>query len=509
MRGDDMTFAFGVDVISTMGTLLSSFYFFGKAIKYSAPLIQKALVVLWCMVWAVLYAIKPSWIPLLIFRSLICVTSIIFIFLLMKMKLDIVISGYLFSFGISYCLYYAATTVIGLLFMPFASNEYVSGSLIDYNQPGFLFSYTAIFALQLLATVLFFRIRRFRNGFLFLFRRGAIIVTLITTGALLVFATWVNSNAKSENVYIGYLFVASVLIIGVGLYIWGRRGIRAYQKQKMMQRSDEYYTQALLEKDKEIERSNEKIRELQSVIHKFTHRLEALERSFDLVGEKFGDDITVTIEDVKKLQNEFQNGLNKIKGKKSLPGTNISTIDNMFEYFAELFAVENIEFNIIVNGSILYLVEKIIELGKLETIIGDHLKDAMIAINASNNPYRSVMVALGLNGKYYEFAVFDSGIPFEVDTLTRLGTEHITTHADIGGSGIGFMTTFEIMHECDASLIIDERQPHVADYSKSVIIRFDGRKQYIIKTHRPRDFSRSARYTVIGHGEAQEIQVAP
>ena len=95
------------------------------------------------------------------------------------------------------------------------------------------------------------------------------------------------------------------------------------------------------------------------------------------------------------------------------------------------------------------------------------------------------------------FTVFDSGIPFEIDTLIRLGTQRVTTHAETGGSGVGFETTFEILRQYKASLIINEQDPSPVDFSKSVSIRFDGKKHYIIETHRPSEFPASKRYTIV------------
>ena len=50
----------------------------------------------------------------------------------------------------------------------------------------------------------------------------------------------------------------------------------------------------------------------------------------------------------------------------------------------------------------------------------------------------------------------DTGVDFEIDTLVKLGLEAVTTNEDRGGTGTGFMTTFETMKETKASLIITE-----------------------------------------------------
>ena len=184
-----------------------------------------------------------------------------------------------------------------------------------------------------------------------------------------------------------------------------------------------------------------------------------------------------------------------------MPPAKVKEVAYMFELFARKFADNKINFSLKVNGSIPYMVEHVIVKGKLETMIGDHLQDALIAVNASDNPNRSVLAVIGLVGEHYEFTVFDSGIPFEIDTLVRLGNERITTHSATGGSGIGFMTTFETMREYGASLVIDEKEPSSANYSKSITIRFDSKNQYIIKTYRAGSIPASDRYLVISNTE--------
>ena len=104
---------------------------------------------------------------------------------------------------------------------------------------------------------------------------------------------------------------------------------------------------------------------------------------------------------------------------------------------------------------------------------------------------------LGLLEEYYGFSVFDSGVPFEPDTLSRLGTGFVTTRAHTGGSGIGFATTFDTMKEFRASLVISEYVPDGASFTKSVTIRFDGKHEYVIETFRPEAFPEDNRYLIV------------
>ena len=48
----------------------------------------------------------------------------------------------------------------------------------------------------------------------------------------------------------------------------------------------------------------------------------------------------------------------------------------------------------------------------------------------------------------------------------------------MGDSGIGFMTSFEILKKTGASLIIEENKPSVNDYTKIIKIKFDGKNEY-------------------------------
>ena len=165
--------------------------------------------------------------------------------------------------------------------------------------------------------------------------------------------------------------------------------------------------------------------------------------------------------------------------------TGITEIDDMFKYMQSECKSKNIQFNLQINGNIYHMINNKIAQNKLVTMIGDHLRDAIIAIEFSENSFKSILAILGENNGLYEFCVFDTGIEFKIDTLLKLGLEPATTHKDSGGTGIGFMTTFETMSKTKASLIINEmHEMNNTDYTKSITIRFDGKNEYRIKSYR-------------------------
>jgi len=297
-----------------------------------------------------------------------------------------------------------------------------------------------------------------------------------------------------------FILLGGIIISGIGIIIWIRRGITMFYKKKMKERNNEELEQKLLEKDEEIQRLIELIGALQKSNHKFVHRVSAVENGiFDLIGLirsgkysiEISEELALKLNDIMRLRKNYDNEISQIKMEKPLPTTNINGIDDMFSYFSKKYINNNIDFNLKIDGSIPFFIENIIDQSDLETMIGDFLENALIAVNASNKAFRSVLAIIGVSESYYEFTVFDSGIPFEPDTLVRLGKERVTTHSDTGGSGIGFMTTFETMKKYGASLIIKEKTPSESNCTKSITVRFDGENRYTVESFRFGDIFRS------------------
>ena len=153
-------------------------------------------------------------------------------------------------------------------------------------------------------------------------------------------------------------------------------------------------------------------------------------------------------------------------------GTYLSTLFNNFTWFISLL-----------SDTIHYLVNNLITQTDLETLLCDHIKDAIIAINFGEDIKGKILVTITMNDDIYEISIMDNGVDFEVDTLAKLGLERVTTHKDTGGKGIGFMTTFETLKKSNASLIITEYKTKTP-FSKSITFRFDGLNIFIINSYR-------------------------
>ena len=157
----------------------------------------------------------------------------------------------------------------------------------------------------------------------------------------------------------------------------------------------------------------------------------------------------------------------------------------MFEYLQNECEKSNIEFYLNINCDVNNMIDKVIAKNKLETLIGDLGTDAIHAVNMSKNNYKSIVTIIDKQEDIYLIAMSDTGVEFKVDTLLKLGLEPATTHKEDGGSGIGYITTFETLNETKASLIIEEKNNESEnEYTKTITVKFDGRNEYKIISYR-------------------------
>jgi len=251
---------------------------------------------------------------------------------------------------------------------------------------------------------------------------------------------------------------------------------------------DEYKNE-LEEKQNTIDELEAEKKKVSKITHEFYNRQKALEllvasnMNVDNIDKENVSQNVLNI--IQSLTNEYSERFESIKELPKLEETDIPEIDNMFKYMQSECYNNNINFKLKVMGNIYSLVNNIIPKNRLETLIGDHVRDAINAVKLSEIENKEILVIIGLKDKKYELAIYDTGVSFEINTLVKLGLEAVTTNAARGGTGNGFMTTFETLKNTKASLIITE-YPDTNEtlYTKCVAIRFDGKKQYKIFSHR-------------------------
>lgn len=342
-----------------------------------------------------------------------------------------------------------------------------------------------------------FKIKRIKNGVPFL-QNEKQVSNVGTVGIILIGMSIIAYSLFGNiegNKLVDLLF-AGIVLETVCLFIWLKRKITVYYRQRLKERTVEELESEIRARDERICEVVDENSRLAEVNHKFSSRIRALEdfsckmierpEIAELMRCEFGDEFADFEEAVKNVSEEFSSEMkHAVIIRKNLPKTGVFGVDNLLEYMCKESAKNGIDFDVKINGNILFMVQKIIDSKMLETLLGDHIKDAIIAINSSQNTYKNILVTIGIVKECYEISIYDTGIEFEIDTLLKLGLERITTHKSTGGSGIGFMTTFETLAKTKASLIIEEKHPITNnDYTKIVRIRFDGKKEYRIKSYR-------------------------
>lgn len=375
--------------------------------------------------------------------------------------------------------------------------EYAVGFICRINSS--TINFLLIVIINALLLIAFFKIKRFKNGISFLKKKKNseytdIIIINIATIIIFVYCLFGSYNIEiTKHIFIPFVLLAVNMIIMI------QRTFTLYYKQKLLNKTIEEYKSNIQQKDNEIKKISEEKFKISKLNHEFYNRQKSLElKVAEMINNtNFNMETSSEISVIKQINNltrEYSKDLEKIKSPDKLPLTEIEEIDDMFKYMQSECNKNKIEFKLKINGNIQHMINKIIPQNKLVTLIGDHIKDAIIAVNSSNNNFKSIIAILGVRNGYYEFCVYDTGIEFEIDTLLKLGIEPVTTHKDIGGTGIGFITTFETLESTKGSLIIEEKNKMAdSDYTKAVIIRFDNKNEYKICSYRAEEIKRKAK----------------
>ena len=330
-------------------------------------------------------------------------------------------------------------------------------------------------------------IKKFKNGISFLKRNehneylGLLILNIAIS---IFFALAIFGNIKINIEIIKSLF-PYILIFSIIMFITIQKSLQLYYKQKLQEREVEEIKEELKNKDKEIKELEKENLKLNKKNHSIAHKQKSLEYELEqMVQNNQVADGNHVKDRIENLSKEMQNETVSIE----LTKTGINEIDSMLKYMQSECVKNKIDFQLQINGNIHHMINTYIGKEDLEILIADLIKNAIIAINQSENINKSILVRLGLIDGAYSLYVYDSGIEFEIDTLINLGIKPSTTHANDGGTGMGLMNTFDTLKKYKASLVIDEYGKPVKDnFTKVIKILFDNENTYKIVSYRKKD----------------------
>ena len=401
-------------------------------------------------------------IKMFIIPIMILITSL-YLILSSKNIIKVNITASIISYGVGFFIYTIANFVSSIIRIVFS------------NMPFELFS-IIILLIQTILVVLLFKIKRLKNGMPFLKNiigtdSGVIISIFLLIGIVILFCNDYN-----------YIYAApffAVLLLGSLIYIWWRKRLtNLYISNKKESELNELKKQ-LVEKEQRILYLEQQNSELSKIIHRDNKLIPAL--VYAVKSQLDEINITNDLATIKIKGQELLAHLEKISLdrftiiknyqflNKDIPKTKVSSIDALLSYMLNKASSAGVIFDVNVMGSIIYMVESIINDKDLSVLLAELIDNALIAVKKCEN--KRVYVTLGIVDKAYVVYVLDSGEPFAPEVLNNIGKKQITTHQKEGGSGIGLMTIYEVVNKYRASLDIIAL-PSDSIYTKRIAISF-------------------------------------
>lgn len=337
---------------------------------------------------------------------------------------------------------------------------------------------TIITVIHLIVLKSIFKIKKFKHGIAFLQKKKQneyLDILILNISTIILFSMILISIPNVtiiKNISIGIVIFTIMMIIAI------QKSLQLYYKQKLLVQELENTKKELAEKTKEIENLEAENIAISKKAHTLDHKQKSLAKKIDemMINTEISKE---EVAEVKERLNKIGQDLYKEKTAVELSKTEIPEIDDMLSYMQSECSANKIDFELQIKGNIHYMTNNLISIEDLETLLADHIKNAIIAINHTDNINRSILVRLGEIDGIYSLYIYDSGIEFAKETLENLGKKPSTTHANEGGTGMGFMNTFDTLRKCKASLIIEElNEPCKDNYTKAIIIKFDNKNEF-------------------------------
>jgi len=353
------------------------------------------------------------------------------------------------SFIFSYILFIISSAISGFIFAILNSDNYRS--------------ILSILIIAIIQVILFGFISKVK--FRIILKKSVCITGLSITFLILIMYSIFRDENLAHRSY-GFLIIGSVLC-AIGLFYWIKReSITAYNNKIQAMENEKL--------KEEVERAKEDRQYYEKIVHNDGKKLPAYQEAVESLIESVND--PTAKQKAERILSELDDARSAVTSNvvremarvKVLPSTSLELLDAIFTHYQRICMDKEIDFDLIVRRT-----PNIIKQSDLETLAANLIDNAIIACEHKSNSQGSIVVNLSNGG----LSVMDNGIAFERETLELLGKERITTHADSGGSGLGFMTIFEIVRSCKASVIITQ----TGEY-KTVAVRFDSEANYRVES---------------------------
>lgn len=384
-------------------------------------------------------------------------------------NIEYAISIITISLSINYIMYYISLV---LSFCP----------IVLFNIKSDYISFIIILLLNCINILLFLNNRRIKKGIIFLkekmkdeyFNSIVLNISIIILFLIIIILSY-------DGIVIDKIF-GGLVVFSILLFITIKKSLQLYYKQKLLIKDLEETRIELSLRKEDIKELEKEILNYNKITHSVSHKQKALEYKISELKQSAEISNEINIEgEIKKIRKEILGNKMQIELQK----TGVEEVDNMLKYMQSECLKNKIDFELQINGNIHQMVNNFISKEKLEILIADHIKNAIIAIQHSNNQYKNILVRIGKIDEEFSLYIYDTGIEFEKETLERLGREPTTTHKDENGSGMGFMNTFDTLAQYNASLIIKKiGKPSKDNFTKVLIIKFDNKNNFKVESYK-------------------------
>lgn len=450
-----------------MYSYFTSFKIINKKIQVSIKNIIKFLVVILISAFCAIMRFQIDY-----FTSIFC-WIFIMAFIIDQKNLKRGLFILIVSLGINYIVSFLSIVVDFIINIVFDTNGNNELNLI------------IILIIHFIIIMNIFSIKKFKYGIAFLKNDSKqneyIDILILDILLIIIFGTIILSDS---SLFVVKKLMLMFIMLTVTILNTIQKSLQLYYKQKMLIKD-------LIETKEELENKKKEIEELETEnirISKKNHTIVHKQKSIEHKLEEMLIKSEISIEEAGEVKERLEKLHTQIYSEKEnteLDKTGISGIDDMLNYMQSECTKNKIEFTLVIKENIHYMVNNLISKEDLETLIADHIKDAIIAINHTDNINRSILVKLGNIDGIYSLYIYDSGVEFKKEVLKNLGIKPFTTYESEGGTGMGFMNTFDTLRKYKASLIIEEfNEPKPDNYTKLIAIKFDNNNKFEIKSYR-------------------------
>lgn len=456
-------------IMKNLFTIVCSIYIYKKLLNIKnktfieLSALPFALTLSYLMAYIRMYLPALTIIVLAFFFSIYC----LFIY---KKDILLTLTVTTISIGISYFLY----TVSVIIFMPVTSILYINyKDSVIMNNIGILSAGLG----QSCLSILLFKIKKFKNGIPDIERKYK-TDTIIYISVLLILATTLIYEYENTLMIITVLFFFTILF-GLTIFLWWRKRLADKYINKVYERNIKILEDTLSTQKTEIEN-------LSKIIHKDNKVLSALRLAVNEQYSNNGEnsaELQNLLNEITHLEDERKECLtNYEQTTKTLPKTGVFSTDMIINYLLKRANKESIIFDVSITGDIPYMVSDAIDTYDLNTMLADLGENAIIA--TSHSAVKNILLIIGYRENTAFFDIYDSGSAFDAGVIASIGKRRHTTHKNTGGSGIGLMTTYELINKYHATFEIEELYNNKL-FTKRVSVLFDNNSRIAIYSNRP------------------------